>query len=231
MMKDDLRGAASSIVRIFGDGIWLRQRDASNVLLINARGYDPDRAALSQVVMWRLDQDATFLERIDAPEAVLSGRTIELYRARIKSPDDKLDHKTPIYAIPTELTPADLRERVDAPETLSLWKLPRFMMLAKSAGLPTARYNLRFHDLCSTPLKLLAMVLIAAMFSLRPVRSGGALKLLLLAIGAGFLLYVISEVSEAFGESGIAPVALAAWAPAIAVTLAAITGLLHLEEG
>jgi lipopolysaccharide export system permease protein len=74
-------------------------------------------------------------------------------------------------------------------------------------------------------------VLIAAMFSLRPVRSGGALKLLLLAIGAGFLLYVISEVSEAFGESGIAPVALAAWAPAIAVTLAAITGLLHLEEG
>lgn len=230
-MKDNLRGSASSIVRIFGDGIWLRQRDSSNVLLINAREYDPDRAALTHVVMWRLDQNATFLERIDAPEAVLSGRTIELYKARIKSPEDQLDHKTPIYAIPTNLTPADLRERVDAPETLSLWKLPRFMLLAKAAGLPTTRYNMRFHDLCSTPLKLLAMVLIAAMFSLRPVRSGGALKLLLFAVGAGFALYVLSEVSTALGESGIAPIALAAWAPAVAVALGAITGLLHLEEG
>lgn len=230
-MKDSLRGAASSIVRVFGDGIWLRQRDAGNVLLINARGYDPDRAVLTRVVMWRLDQNSAFLERIDAPEAALSGRTIELYKARIKSPEDTLDHKTPIYAIPTNLTPADLRERVDAPETLSLWKLPRFMLLAEAAGLPTTRYNIRFHDLCSTPLKLLAMVLIAAMFSLRPVRSGGALKLLLFAVAAGFLLYVISELATALGESGIAPVALAAWAPAIAVTLAAITGLLHLEEG
>ncbi|MEE2692299.1 MAG: LPS export ABC transporter permease LptG [Pseudomonadota bacterium] len=229
-LRDAVRGRASSLVQVFGDGIWLRQRDADNVLLINARGFDPANAALSGVTMWRLDKNAIFLERIDAPEAFLSGRTIELHSARIKGAHDQLDHRTPIYAIPTSLTPEDLRERVDSPETMSIWQLPQFILLAEAAGLPTTRYNLRFHDLCSTPLKLIGMVLIAAFFSLKPMRSGGAFRLLLSAIGAGFLLYVLTELATALGESGTAPEALAAWTPAVVATLAAVTALLQYEE-
>lgn len=229
-MKDDVRGKTSSLVRVFGDGVWLRQRDAGNLLLINARGFDPARKALSDVVMWRLDRDSNFIERIDAPEAVLSARTIELHGARIKGAGDTLDHRSPIYAIPTSLVPADLDERIESPETLSIWRLPKFILLAKAAGLPTASYNIRFHDLCSTPLKLIAMVLIAAMFSLRPVREGRGFKLFLYAVGCGFLLYIVSEVSTALGESGAAPVALAAWAPAVVAALVAVSGLLYIEE-
>lgn len=230
-MRDDIRGKSSSVVRVFGDGIWLRQRDASSILLINARSFDPQTAALNDVVMWRNTEQSAFIERVDAPEAVLAGRTIEFRKARVKGPRDRVDHRTPTYSIPTTLTVADLQERIESPETLSLWQLPRFILLAKAAGLPTTPYNIRFHDLCSTPLKLLAMVLIAAMFSLRPVRSGGGLTLFLFAVGAGFSLYIISEIATALGESGIAPVALAAWTPAVTATLAAISGLLYLEDG
>lgn len=231
ILKDKLSGKSSSIVRVFGDGIWLHQREADNVLIINARSFDPAAATLSHVVIWRLDGSSVFIERVDAPEARLSGHTIELKDALVKEANARVDHRSPIYAVPTALTPDDLRERVDNPESLSLWRLPRFILLAKAAGLPTVRYNLRFHELCSTPLKLLAMVLIAAMFSLRPIRSGGAFKLLLFAIAAGFALYVISEIFTALGESGIAPVALAAWAPALIALLTASTGLLYMEEG
>lgn len=230
-MRDGLRGSTSSMMRVFGDGVWLRQRDAGNILLINARSIDAAKGALAGVVMWRLDADAAFLERIDAPEAVLSGRTIELYRARIKEAGERLDHKTPVYTVATTLTPADLSERLQAPETLSLWRLPRFVLLAEAAGVPTTRYNMRFHDLCSTPLKLLAMVLIAAMFSLRPVRSGGGFRLFVFAVASGFILYIVSEVSTALGESGAAPVELAAWTPAIVAFLIAVAGLLQFEDG
>ncbi len=231
VMKDRLRGANSSVVRVFGDGIWLRQRDAGNILIINAREFDAERATLTDVTMWRLDSQSNFLERVDAPEASFSGRTLELHKARVKAPGQRLDQRTPVYAVITTLTPADLRERLESPETLSLWRLPKFILLAESAGLPTTRYNIRFHDLCSTPLKLLAMVLIAAVFSLRPMRSGGAFKLFILAIGAGFGLYILSEIATALGESGFAPVALAAWTPAIVAAIAALTGLLQFEEG
>lgn len=230
-MKDEIRGKSSSVVRVFGDGIWLRQRDAEGVLLINARGFDAAQRVLSDVVMWRLGQDSAFIERIDAPEAVFSNRTIELHSARIKGANDKLDHHTPVYAVSSSLDPTELDKRIEAPETLSIWRLPKFVLLAKAAGLPTASYNIRFHDLCSTPLKLIAMVLIAALFSLRPVRSGHGFELFLLAVGSGFLLYIVSEISTALGESGVAPLALSAWAPAIIASLVAVSGLLYFEEG
>lgn len=230
-MKEDLRGARPSMVRVFGDGVWLRQRDAGHILLINARGVDPAQGTLSKVVMWRLDRESAFIERIDSEEAVLSGRTIELRNAHIKSPGDRLDHRSPNYAIQTNLTPADLSERLEPPETLSLWRLPRFILLADAAGMPTARYAMRFHDLCSTPLKLLAMVLIAALCAIRPFRSGAAFKLFGLAVGSGFALYVLSELATALGESGVAPIALAAWTPAVVAALIAVTGLLQFEDG
>lgn len=229
-LKDDIRGRGSSLVRVLGDGIWLRQRDAESILLINARGFDPGGASLSDVTMWRVDPTSNFVERIDAPKAFLSGRTIELHQAHIKGANDQLDHRTPVYAIATSLTPEHLRERVEAPGTMSIWSLPHFIVLAESAGLPTTRYNLRFHDLCSTPLKLIAMVLIAAFFSLKPMRSGGALRLILSSIGVGFLLYMLSALSTALGESGTAPEVLAAWIPAVVAALIAITALLQYEE-
>ncbi|HNR75758.1 MAG TPA: LPS export ABC transporter permease LptG [Parvularculaceae bacterium] len=229
-MKLDSRGQASSLVRVFGDGIWLRQRDEGVVLLINADSFDAERGALKNVTIWRLDLDGSFSERIDAPDAVLAGRTIELRDAKMKRAGDNLSTRTPSYSVPTELTLADFRENVPPPESMSIWDLPRFILLAEAAGLSTVRYNIRFHDLCSTPLKLTAMVLIAAIFSMGPVRSGKPFGLLLAAVGVGFGLYIISEISTALGESGLAPEALAAWAPAIIAVVAAIAVLMRHEE-
>lgn len=228
-MKDDIRGKSTSVVRVFGDGIWLRQRDAAETLLINAASVD-DAGTLRRVTIWRLSPDAAFVERIDAPVAQLSGRTIELKEARMKAAGRQATQRTPVYAVPTALTLSTLRENAPPPESMSIWELPRYMMIANAVGLSTTRYNIRFHDLCSTPLKLTAMVLIAALFSLGPARSGGAFRLVVAAVGSGFALYVLSELSTALGESGAAPEALAAWTPALVATIVAVSLLARLEE-
>ncbi len=230
-LKLQKRGGESSLVKVFSDGIWLRQQSENAHVIINAGSHDEARGALEAVTVWRFTPDNEFVERIDAVDAVLSGATMRLNDAKITAVEDDTPRHAPVYAIPTTLTSADLGERVQAPETVSLWRLPRFIALAETAGLPTVRYQIRFHDLCSTPLKLLAMVLIAAAFSMRPVRLGGQMQLMVLSIGAGFALYVLSEVSTALGESEIAPVALAAWSPAVIASLIAISALLHVEEG
>jgi lipopolysaccharide export system permease protein len=229
-MKNDVRGKSSSLVRVFGDGLWLRQRDIDETLIINAKGFDAARGALVTVTIWRLAPDHAFKERIDAPEAVLSGRTIEMREARLKESGVRPAQRTPYYSIPTRLTLDDLRTGVPPPDTMSVFDLPRFILLAEAAGLSTVRYNLRFHDLCSTPLKLVGMVLIAAIFSVGPMRGNGAARLVAAAIGVGFALYILSEFSSALGESGAAPAALAAWAPALVGFLLAVTALLRFEE-
>lgn len=230
-MKLDLSGRTASLVQLFGDGLWLRQRDQDSILIINARGFDPATAKLSTVTMLRLDLSQRFLERVDAPSAVLSGRTIELREARVRAAADPIDYRTPVYAITTNLTQDDMKENIDRAETLSIWKLPKFIVLAEAAGLPTLEYNIRFHDLCSTPLKLIAMVLIAAMFSMSPHRQGGAFRLLLLAIAAGFVLYIVSQVARALGLAGAIPAPIAAWIPALTASLVAAAALFHAEEG
>jgi lipopolysaccharide export system permease protein len=229
-MRNDIRGQTSSFMRVFGDGIWLRQRDAGELLIINAASLDAAEGALHDVTIWRLSPDSEFEERIDAPEAVLAGRTIELKDARMKAAGDRFSQRTPVYAVPTRLTLADLRESAPPPESMSIFDLPRFILLAEAAGLSTVKYNIRFHDLCSTPLKLAAMVLIAAIFSFGPARAGGAPRLILAAVGSGFLLYILSELSTALGESGVAPAPLAAWTPALAASIVAISLLMRHEE-
>jgi lipopolysaccharide export system permease protein len=230
-MKSEARGQASSLVRFFGDGIWLRQRDRDETLLINAAAFDAATGGLSGVTVWRLSRGAVFEERIDAPAATLTGRTIELKDARMRLAGGGVSQRTPNYSIPTNLSLVNVRNSTPLPETMSVWDLPRFILIADSVGLSTVRYNMRFHDLCSTPLKLTAMVLIAALFSLGPVRQGGAFKLLLAAVGAGFGLYILSELAAALGEMAAVPEALAAWTPALAVAVLAIALLMRVEEG
>ena len=229
-MKNDVRGKTTSLVRVFGDGLWLRQRDLGETLLINADAIDSTTGELEGVTIWRLSPDHAFKERIDAPSAALSGRTIEVRSARLTESAGRPAQRTPLYSIPTRLTLADLQEGAPLPETMSLFDLPRFILLAEAAGLPTTRYHLRFHDLCSTPMKLVGMVLIAAIFALGPMRSGGASRLAAAGVAAGFALYILNEVAAALGQSGAAPVALAAWAPAIVGVIAATTALLRFEE-
>ncbi|MBY0420800.1 MAG: LptF/LptG family permease, partial [Parvularculaceae bacterium] len=151
-MKLDLRGRTASMVEFFGDGIWLRQRDGDDVLIINARQFDPAAAKIADVTLLRIDKSQRFV----AAHGLLSGRTIELYEARIRAVGQSVDMRTPVYAVTSTLSPKDLQQNIGKPESLSIWKLPQFIVLAESSGLPTLRYSIRFHDLCSTPLKLIA---------------------------------------------------------------------------
>ena len=230
-MKNDIRGKRTSFVQFFNDGLWLRQRDESNAFIINAKSIDQERGIIGQPTIWRFDNQSRFVERVDAPQGTFRENQLELENASVRRPGSAFVRTELKHTIPTGLTVDDLDEQVAKPETISMWQLRRFIRLAETAGLSTNQYFLRFHDLLSTPLKLLGMVLIAATFSMRPIRQGGMLRLVLVSIGAGFFLYIATAVSTALGESGTVSLIMAAWAPAVIATLLAVTGILHLEDG
>lgn len=230
-MQNEAQGRKTSLVQFFRDGIWLRQQDEDGRLMINAKGIDQEKGILRDVTIQRFGQHSVFLERLDAPEAVLLEDTLELKNAMLRAPGESIARRLPSFTLATNLAAGDLTKQVAKPETISVWDLRRFIRLAEAAGLPTNQYYLRFHDLLSTPLKLLGMVLIAAVFSIRPTRSGGTIRMIMIAIGTGFILYVLTEIATALGESGNVPLSLAAWTPSIIATLIAVTGLLHLEDG
>ena len=62
-------------------------------------------------------------------------------------------------------------------------------------------------------LLLVAMVLVAAGFTMRHTRFGRTGVMVLMALGLGFALYFVRNFAQVLGENGQIPPLLAAWGP------------------
>ncbi len=213
-----------------GGPVWLRQAGEGRESIIGALRTFDSGFSLSTVTAFVFGDGGKFLERIDAQEAHFQPGEWQITNATITAPDRKPERKE-FYRLPTTLTAGQVREAFDNLDSTSFWELPQIIDSAQRAGLPSSRYELRYNTLLSRPVVLLAMVLIAAIVSLRFSRSNELGNMILAGVGVGFMLYVISKIAWDLGSGGIVPPALAAWLPAIVTILMGATVLLHLEDG
>jgi lipopolysaccharide export system permease protein len=161
---------------------------------------------------------------------VLESGHWRLHDARVFAPG-KPPVQRETYLLATTLTPEQVRETFSTPETVPFWQLPKFIDLAERAGLTAAGYRLQYHKLLARPFMLGAMVLLAAAFSLRFFRFGGVQKMVLGGIASGFLLYVMSKVTDDLSKAEMLPPILAAWMPAVVGSMVGFLALLYQEDG
>jgi lipopolysaccharide export system permease protein len=131
----------------------------------------------------------------------------------------------------TDLTTAQIQNSFAEPKTLSFWQLPAFIHTLEKAGFSALRHRMYWHGTLASPFLLCAMILIAAVFSLRLPRRGGVVMLIVVGVVTGFMVYFLTNFISAFGQSGEMPVVLAAWAPAMIALMIGSGLLLHLEDG
>jgi lipopolysaccharide export system permease protein len=216
--------------------LWLRQADrgldAQGVALLHAYkvALQGKVVSASDVSVFRLDSHDHRLSRVEAARATLTKGYWLLSGAKTIEPDHM-----PVFVgqmkLPTDLTARRVQESFQSPDTLSLWALPGFIRLLDSAGFSSVRHRLHFQTLLALPLLCGTMSLVAAGFSMRQTRRGGVARMVGSGVAAGFALFTVSKIAEEFGQSGALPVVLAAWAPAAAGLLLAVSLLLHLEDG
>ena len=135
------------------------------------------------------------------------------------------------YLLTTNLTPEQVRESFSTPETVPFWQLPYYIDMAERAGLAAAGYRLQYQKLLARPFMLAAMVLLAAAFSLRFFRFGGVQKMVLGGVASGFLLYVMSKVTDDLSKAELMPPMVAAWLPAVVGGMTGFVALLYQEDG
>jgi lipopolysaccharide export system permease protein len=219
-----------------GGQLWLRQSDRGldpqGVAILHARAVSLHDNVLtaSDVSVFRLAADDRLLLRIEATDAVLQRGAWLLQGARTITPDH-LPQQVGQMRLPTDLTVNRVQESFASPDTLSVWALPGFIALLERSGFSAIRHRLHFQALLALPLLAGTMALVSAGFSMRPTRRGGVAQMIGSGVAAGFALFVVSKVAEEFGQSGALPAALAAWAPAVAGLMLAVSLLLHLEDG
>jgi lipopolysaccharide export system permease protein len=211
-------------------GFWINQINSDGQVIMNAARSEQQGVRLTGLTLFRFDTDYRFKERIEAREATLEeGRWVfkSIRRFSLNAPPVEQDS----FVLPTSLTPAQVRNSFSTPETVSFWQLPSYIRSSESSGFATAGYRLQYHKLLAQPFLLAAMVMLAASVSLRFFRFGGVQKMVLSGVGAGFLLYVLSKVTEDLSKAELMHPIAAAWLPVFVGGLTGFLALLYQEDG
>jgi lipopolysaccharide export system permease protein len=211
-------------------GFWINQINSDGQVIINAARSEKQGVRLTGLTLFRFDTDYQFKERIEAREATLEeGEWLfkSVRRYSLDAPPIEQDS----FVLPTTLTPTQVRNSFSTPETVSFWQLPIYIRSSESSGFATAGYRLQYHKLLAQPFLLAAMVMLAASVSLRFFRFGGVQKMVLSGVGAGFLLYVLSKVTEDLSKAELMHPIAAAWLPVLVGGLTGFLALLYQEDG
>lgn len=220
----------SNLLTVSNGGLWLRQADRGGQSVIHANRVAQSNMSLQEVTIFLYEGDDRFIGRIDAEQAQLQEGYWDIRDAWISAPNKNTYH-VERYRLTTDLTLTKILDSFASPETLSFWELPSFIETLENAGFSGQRHKLYWQSILASPVLLAAMILIAAIFSLRTTGRVGASFSIAGAAFSGFLLYFLSDLVYALGQSASIPTMLAAWTPAGVTTLLGVALLFHFEDG
>lgn len=235
----DLKQRANRIeTKIFGSstsdpgaaGFWIRQRSVDGQAIIKANLASDNGRVLGQVTVFAFARDGAFSERIEASRAILKQGYFELHDVRVITSNDAPEHYD-TYLFASNLSREQVTQSFGEPDTVSFWDLKAVIAQMLQAGLDPVRYRLYYDTLLARPLMLMAMVLIAASFSLRFARFGGVSKMVLSGISMGFVLYVATKFVGDLGGAGLLSTGVAAWSPPVFGFMVGSFILLKQEDG
>jgi lipopolysaccharide export system permease protein len=226
-------------IQLFGDrtqmlqdaqGFWFNQATSEGQTIINAASSQRRGELLSGLTVFRFDPSGRFNERLEAREATLENGYWLFKNVRRHTFNAPVSVEE-TYRLTTSLTADQVRGNFANAESVSFWELPEYITSSENSGLSTASYRLQYQKLLSRPFLLAAMVLLASAVSLRFFRLGGVQKMVLSGIAAGFLLYVLSKVTEDLSKAELMHPITAAWLPVAVGSLTGLLALLHQEDG
>ncbi|MEC7489054.1 MAG: LPS export ABC transporter permease LptG [Pseudomonadota bacterium] len=220
----------SSLAALANQGLWFRQSTSEGNYILHARNILQREMRLQRVTVFLMQDGDRFVGRIDAPSAILENGFWRLDDTIVTAPN-QAPTRSVIRRIPTDLTRNNINDSFAPPETISFWALPGFIRVLENTGFSGLRHRLHWHSHLALPLMLTAVVVLAAIFSFRPIRRGGTAIILVSGISTGFLLYFLTDVVYALGVSSKVPVIMAAWSPAVITAFLGTAALLHLEDG
>ncbi|MBE6458670.1 MAG: LPS export ABC transporter permease LptG [Alphaproteobacteria bacterium] len=220
---------------LFSDqGLWIREAiDDNNVMVLQAKSLrqEKEELLLRGVTIIEMDRRSQPRRRIEAFAGVLHEGQFELKDVHVFKAGYPTESNNSMSYY-TSLDSDRIKENFVEPEAISFWALPSIIDFYEHSGFSAQRHRLRYYSLLISPLLLCAMVLVAAVFALRPNnRRGGVMYLIVGGITTGFLVYFMTQLVYAFGINGFVPIFLAVSTPFLITTLISVSLLLHLEDG
>ncbi|WP_372891932.1 LPS export ABC transporter permease LptG [Rhodosalinus sp.] len=225
-----------SVLSIGREGLWLRQGGEAGQTVIRATRTNPDATVLYEASFVEYAPDGGPERRIEAARAALGDGVWTLFDVKVwplaagvtpEAGARRLDRLT----LTSTLTRDRIRDSFGQPDAVAIWQLPDFIGDLESAGFSARRHTVWLQMELARPVFLVALVIVAAGFTMRHPRAGRTGLNVLAAVLLGFGLHYVRNLAQVLGETGQITPWIAAWTPPVAALLLALGLLLQREEG
>jgi len=208
--------------------IWVEQRSGDTHYVMMATGMQPGGALLGQVTLFRLDKSSD--ERVEAPEARLENGEWVFPTAVVRNTDApaKVVYD---YRLPTTSTAAEISLKLSSTEDMTVFELGELLRAGVSDASIRDAAAMRLIKLLALPLVLTGSLFIAFAFTAGYRRSSNYGPAVLYGVVLGFVVFVITEMADRAGSTGVLDPTFAAVGPAFVAIVIGVTVLLHKEDG
>jgi len=181
--------------------------------------YDPETYTLSNITIIEFDENQNIKQKIVARTGKWTGIGWKFYQCQISTFNPK-SGKKPVQYYKEKLmdikeTPKDLLKQRLSVTSMNFPQLAAYIERFASSGATRAVNNLRvdLHSKVSTPFGIFVIILVGLPFSLMlRSRKRSSFAAIGIAMGIGFLYYVLSALCLALGKGGLFDPVIAAWA-------------------
>jgi lipopolysaccharide export system permease protein len=208
--------------------IWLEQRSGETHYVMMAAGMQPGGSLLGDVTVFQLNGSGE--DRIEAPEARLEAGEWLFPAATVRTADAQA-RLVRDYRLPTTSTSAEISLKLSSTEDMTFFELAT--LLSRGVTDPSIRNAaaMRLIKLLALPLVLTGSLFIAFAFTAGYRRSSNYGPAVLYGVVLGFVVFVITEMADRAGSTGVLDPTFAAVGPAFVAIVIGVTVLLHKEDG
>ncbi|MCH9753298.1 MAG: LptF/LptG family permease [Alphaproteobacteria bacterium] len=194
---------------IFESGFWLIDNNSSkNTKLIihsDSINISNKHTKLDNISALYIDDRFHLNKAVTAQYAILKDNYWELYNATENIPKQRPQHFN-THKIPTTITREELQSNFQRPKRISIWELPYFIKTLKSTGHSAKMHIIYFYKLLVKPFIAVALLCIAAPFTLKPFRGIKLARSIISCGIIGFIIYTMAELVYLIGtDSGLSP--------------------------
>jgi lipopolysaccharide export system permease protein len=193
------------------DPIWLRSGDD----IMRAATANADATRLSDVVIFRRDQNGILQEQIYAEAASLGPAGWTLQNTASYGRDAELPRRSTQLIYNGNMRAAEAGSRSGDPEEMSLGDLSYFIANDGFGIRPAYVYQTWWHKRISILFVSLTMIALVVPLATRFRRGGGLGVLFALGVGLGFAFFILDGIAMSVGELGAVFPWLAAWLPVL----------------
>lgn len=228
-LENNLYNEAETFLSLSETGLWIREAVQDEERIVHIPHISPKLKECQQVT-FHIYKNSVYHERIDAQTARLDLKFWHLTNTT-RWGNQEFGRAHQELVLPSILSFEKLMNSNMLPESISFWKLPKYISILEKSGLSSLAYRVYWHGLLAKMGMMVTMIILAAAFSLRPVRQGYTVTLIASGVACGFLLHFLNDIIIALGMADKLPPFLAAWSPTLVMSFLAVTLLLHTEEG